>query len=44
MVEEINQVRNQSMKTMLKELFLETLLICYFVATHHPNGLSDVTI
>jgi hypothetical protein len=30
MVEEINQVRNQRMKTMLKELFLKTFLICYF--------------
>jgi hypothetical protein len=44
MVEEIIQVRNQSTKTMLKELELETLFVCCFVATRHPNGLSDVIV
>jgi hypothetical protein len=43
MVEEIIQVRNQSTKIVLKELFLKTFLICCFVVFHHPDGLPDVS-
>jgi hypothetical protein len=44
MVEEINQVRNQSTKSMLKELCMETFLVFCSVVVHHPNGIPDVTI
>jgi hypothetical protein len=44
MVEEMSQVRNQSTKTVLKELCLKTFLIYCFVVIHHPNSLSDVPV
>ena len=36
MVEEINQVTNQSTETVFKELCLVAFLISYFVVVHHP--------
>jgi len=43
-VEEINQVKNHSTKTVLNKLDLETFLVCCFVVAHHQNSLFNVTI
>lgn len=44
MIEEINQVANQGMKTVLKELCLVAFVIGFFAVVHHPNGLSNIFV
>ena len=44
MVEEIVQITNQRVETMLEEFCLVAFLVCCFVVVHRLDGLSDVPI